>query len=508
MVASGRNAGKVAHCRRGDVRAAHHCGIAVATGAGSLLAMVHGQIRRGGSTLLGHVTAILMLAALPAQEQWQLQVWTQAGAQPPARDHAALAWHRGSARMLLFGGQDLRQPAGQRRLGDTWAFDGQGWTQLHPAHSPPARAQHAMVTDGNGDVLLLGGNDEVGVIADAWRFDGSDWSPLPPPPMAVVGGGLATDPVRGVVVLPSATAVDEWDGVGWQRRLPTLAPGSVEANGDFDFTRGQLLFWCRSASSLLLRAWDGGQWSAPLLTVNTTYVAVACGYWDAHQQRTQVLAARPATTNWELNANSPTVPGRRLASLNGVAGTGMAAAADPARGGMLLFGGLDAAGQPLATTWQLRSPTASPWSITGFGQGCGGAAGVPELALVPGYPPLRGSASGEGIFRLQLSHQAPNPWNLAYLGFGWSRAQWLGLPLPLALGVLGAPNCTAHASAEVFVNVRNFGDPSTFTMYLPYLPPQAAGMHTYVQAVVFDVTAPNAIGLTTSAALDIMLGSR
>jgi len=64
--------------------------------------------------------------------------------------------------VILFGGYDGKGP-----LADTWRWDG-GWTNVTPAVSPPARERASMAFDGT-HIILLGGYDGKGPLADTWK---------------------------------------------------------------------------------------------------------------------------------------------------------------------------------------------------------------------------------------------------------------------------------------------------------------------------------------------------
>ena len=72
--------------------------------------------------------------------------------QPPARSGAAMAYDAANGSIVLFGGQNR-----SRSLDDTWTWDGSGWTQTHPATSPPPLDNAQMTYDPvSHDVLLVG----------------------------------------------------------------------------------------------------------------------------------------------------------------------------------------------------------------------------------------------------------------------------------------------------------------------------------------------------------------
>ena len=77
-----------------------------------------------------------------------------------------MAYDPGTGQLVLFGGND-----GSGTVADTWIWNGSDWTELSPATSPPARSDASMAYDpGTGQLVLFGGNDGVG------GFDGSTWA--------------------------------------------------------------------------------------------------------------------------------------------------------------------------------------------------------------------------------------------------------------------------------------------------------------------------------------------
>jgi hypothetical protein len=186
--------------------------------------------------------------------------------------------------ILLFGG------AGQDILGDTWKWDGQRWTELHPAHSPPARMSASMGTLGNR-VVLFGGDDRIThvgddytyLLGDTWTWDGTDWtrecpahSPAPRRyglmkntngTLHLFGGTglLATNRIDkpGDAISWDYQDVWTWNGKDWEEqftpRLPTIYGAPAEALGS------QVLLVDSTPDEGDLSAdtwvWDGVVWS-------------------------------------------------------------------------------------------------------------------------------------------------------------------------------------------------------------------------------------------------------
>jgi hypothetical protein len=74
-------------------------------------------------------------------------------------------------RALLFGGATASEV-----LGETWAYDGETWSQLD-VPGPGPRLEHAMATLGDR-VVVFGGRDRSGPLGDTWVFDGVEWREL------------------------------------------------------------------------------------------------------------------------------------------------------------------------------------------------------------------------------------------------------------------------------------------------------------------------------------------
>ena len=91
--------------------------------------------------------------------------------------------------VVLFGGigRDLAH------YNDTWLYNEQGWTQLTPAQSPPARYAYQMTYDPNRNVIILFGGTHLtsGTYSDTWIYDGNNWeqdiTTNSPPPTWLAG---------------------------------------------------------------------------------------------------------------------------------------------------------------------------------------------------------------------------------------------------------------------------------------------------------------------------------
>ena len=89
-----------------------------------------------------------------------------------------------------------------------------------------------------GRVVLFGGGNTYGPLADTWEWDGADWTQRTPTtaPEARMDCGIAFDPVRGVTVVFGGYGIGggqlgdtwTWDGTSWTHLLPATSPGARE----------------------------------------------------------------------------------------------------------------------------------------------------------------------------------------------------------------------------------------------------------------------------------------
>jgi hypothetical protein len=125
------------------------------------------------------------------------------GGGPPARENAAMAFDAGHGVMVLFGGSSRTGV-----LGDTWTWDGEAWTEQHPATSPAPRAGATMAYDeAHHQVVLFGGAEGSahGLPSQesaTWTWDGSTWHRVTTAhsPM-ILQAGMVDDPATGQLLL-------------------------------------------------------------------------------------------------------------------------------------------------------------------------------------------------------------------------------------------------------------------------------------------------------------------
>lgn len=129
----------------------------------------------GGVVLYGGVTS----AESPLGDTWE---FTAAGwhnltpslsPAPPARWGAGMVYDPALHALLLFGGHFAT--GALNTLNDTWEFTGAGWTELHPAVSPPPMDGLFMVYDSTDGYPFLWGFTEEGAPYSYWTFEGGAW---------------------------------------------------------------------------------------------------------------------------------------------------------------------------------------------------------------------------------------------------------------------------------------------------------------------------------------------
>jgi hypothetical protein len=199
-----------------------------------------------------------------------------AGQAPSPRKGARMAYDAVNHEVVLFGGGDDAE-----NFADTWAWVGDAWTLLSPAHSPSARRGVGMAYDaGREQIVLFGGSQsESGrFYNDTWIWDGSDWSMLTPPhsPSPRWYPAMVYDAARGGVILFGGTGKRafgdtwRWDGTDWTLLHPGLRPAPRSVAGvAYDAAHSDVVLWggwgARHGGPLRdLRStwtWDGMTWT-------------------------------------------------------------------------------------------------------------------------------------------------------------------------------------------------------------------------------------------------------
>ena len=255
---------------------------------------------------------------------------------PSPRSKAAMAYDPATGNIVLFGG------VGSTILGDTWTWNGSAWTLLSPAISPPPLEGAAMAYDpATSQMLLFGGYNGITWLNSTWSWNGSTWTELST--LSSPAGSFASSGIIAPVMIYD-TAIEQM-----------LMFGAYDTSyGEFSGT------WL----------WNSTAWVYPLTTgsyhLSPPFLYGSMGYDPATQD--VVLfggyfggfspdSATSATwifngSNWSPASEGESPPVRYSSSM----------VYDPVAGGLLLFGGINAAGNTFNDTWIWNGSTWNQYS--------------------------------------------------------------------------------------------------------------------------------------------------
>ena len=149
-----------------------------------------------------------------------------------------------------------------------------------------------------------------------------------------------------------------------------------------------------------------------------------------------------------------------------------------------------------------RQATLALRTVGGFrtyGQGCGGANGVPVLTM-SGLPELGAS------YTVRISQLNPQPGLFGILLTGLSDQQWSGGSLPANLAGFGLQGCTLLASDESQITLLQSQGQSQRSFTLPAAT-GFLGLVLHHQFLGLDPTAPNSVGAAMSNAGAVRVGN-
>jgi hypothetical protein len=315
--------------------------------------------------------------------------------------------------------------------------------------------------DARREVVLFGGfffNGSVVEFGDTWLWDGATWRAASSPlsPRARSHHAMAYDPLRNRVVLFGGIGpvprsdTWEWDGTTWTPLAPATSPPERYNHAmTFDEERARIvLSGGRNFASVLADTWE----------------------WDG--------------AAWQRTAD-------------GLARAGHAAAWDPVRREVRVFGGRPSGGGLLQAPAAYRS--AAPASALPFGAGCAGTAGTPRLLAAPFSRPWLGDVLA---LRLgPLAAAAPRA-----LWVGRSNQSWGAARLPLSLAGLGMPGCWLLASPDTALPGAASGAEIEFHLTIPAVT-ALLGQSVFGQAVAADPAA-NPLGFVLSNGVRVTVGQR
>jgi hypothetical protein len=120
-------------------------------------------------TLILFIVLIRELPATSFSYNWKQLPNLSLSSSPSARYGASLAFDSAHGQLILFGGIDKNGP-----LADTWNWNGTTWTQLASCSSPSARNFASLSFDfASGQLILFGGSGKNGLLNDTWNWDGT-----------------------------------------------------------------------------------------------------------------------------------------------------------------------------------------------------------------------------------------------------------------------------------------------------------------------------------------------
>jgi len=169
------------------------------------------------------------------------RLWTRRfPATRPALASAVAAYDGNSGEVVLFGSNADASTCGAAP-GETWAWDGTNWTQLHPATAPTecvGLGPNHMAYDLRHHRLIMVADLDNGGFGSTWIWDGTDWSSAAGGPQ---GAPIAYDQVSGRVVSYGGylffhgdndfNTTQAWDGRHWQLVSPAIGSGDPGYRG-------------------------------------------------------------------------------------------------------------------------------------------------------------------------------------------------------------------------------------------------------------------------------------
>jgi hypothetical protein len=451
-------------------------------------------------THLAAWTVTVLASPLCAQLTWELR---SPSPSQPFRYGAAITYDSVRGRTIMFGGGD-----GSSETAETWQYDGTGWFRIPTAHSPPVRVNALLAYDSARDrVVMFGGYAfPSGPLGDTWEFDGVDWSDRTstPSPAARYESAMVYDAARASCVVFGGTLRDGsllydtwcWNGQVWTEMISSTPSARHSHAMAFDSRRGVVVMFGgfsyppRRFNSDTWE-WDGAQWSLNSPAAPSGRIDHGMCY-DARRQPTLMVGGRTEVNSplfsetWELTGS-----GWTLVDPVHLSGERIDLVYNVARGRVVAL--------PTRTNQTWEAYSTSPGSIAPFGAGCASTLGTLELSSRSGTPPLL-----RNTLELDLGPLGSSPLTLQFGLLGVSRSRLGMLPLPVDLGLVGAPGCSLLTSSETASALTNRGGAATWALTIPGS--QALlGANVYFQGAAMDPRA-NAFGFVTSNGLGAVIG--
>jgi len=202
--------------------------------------------------------------------EWDGQFWSQVSdIGPESAGGFKMAWDATSQRIIMFGGGRMGNHPIMRH--DTWEWDGENWTQLDDG-GPSARIGFGFTSDTERKRIVLFGGASVrddGVftaLGDTWEWDGVGWTQQEETgPSDRSGQSMAYDSLRKRIVLFGGTPINgeehgdtwEWDGAVWTH-VSDVGP-SARVSAEMAFNGQQTILF--GGQTLLPTSIFGDTWS-------------------------------------------------------------------------------------------------------------------------------------------------------------------------------------------------------------------------------------------------------
>jgi cysteine-rich repeat protein len=293
---------------------------------------------------------------------------------PPARWGQAMTYDAARRQIVMFGGLGINANHVSEEQSDTWLWDGTTWTQVFPAHSPPARTRFELAYDSARQrVVLFGGCvNATDALDDTWEWDGTDWTQVIVSTAPTVttcplakGHAMAFDATRGRMVLTTTYETPattwEYDGTAWQI---ALQPSDGFDDLVYDAALGRVLglAWLGVDGGTWF-AWDGAAWQAISSTTGPSSRALIPIAYDSVRRRVVMFGGNTdpgsgydtINDDWEWDGSTWTQITPRADTVNG----GGAIAYDALRGRLVRFY-FGQTWELVGSAWQLQSPIHSP----------------------------------------------------------------------------------------------------------------------------------------------------
>jgi hypothetical protein len=237
------------------------------------------QISRGALVFFSVICAAAWVSTLAQpRPQWRKIETTQVA---PGRYSFSLAYDTHRNRAVMFGGGSRWRPEDLQWYGenDTWEWDGQTWSHIHPSDSPPPRLFAGMAYDEKRGVTVLYGGAHLGIdYNDTWEWNGQNWTQRTPAhnPGPRERFQMIYDPKRGQVIFYGGLVTGKtnnitsdtwysdawgWDGTDWTQ-IPIISGLKLCCYGaTYDPLRGAPLLFNEAG----LHVWTGNQFVTPSL---------------------------------------------------------------------------------------------------------------------------------------------------------------------------------------------------------------------------------------------------